>query len=418
MLPERLIPATIAHGKIIPSYLGAPDWPWIRVLLETLNRCCSKPARALDEQLALPLPCAAPPFKLRAAIAYLRELFEPEVVAKVKPSLAREALFLAAAAAHEPRRDAIVAQIAALHGISPPELEQAIVADLAGERLIRPPVRSPTPMEVTQGVNELIVRSLIGRARTISILAEGSIRALVRQAKLAGLLCTLRQVRAGASSTALEISGPFSLFRHTLLYGRALGSLLGRLPYCARFELTATCRLRGQDALFTLRADDAVFQLHPGAEPRAYDSKLEAQFAKAIRRIAPDWDLVREPEAIRAGETLIFPDFALIHRLDPSRRFLIEIIGYWTRDYLTQKLASLRAAGRRDLILCIDEARKCDDAELPAHAPIVRFRRRVRPEQVLAAIKICEESGYERDKDVHKSGARQAQQGRPGLATS
>jgi len=87
----------------------------------------------------------------------------------------------------------------------------------------------------------------------------------------------------------------------------------------------------------------------------SYDSKLEERFARDFRRVAPDWDLIREPEAVQAGDTLIFPDFALRHRGD-GRRWLVEIVGFWTRDYLERKLALLRVAGLRDLVLCIDES--------------------------------------------------------------
>jgi predicted nuclease of restriction endonuclease-like RecB superfamily len=59
-----------------------------------------------------------------------------------------------------------------------------------------------------------------------------------------------------------------------------------------------------------------------------YDSRLEERFAREFRRVAPDWDLLREPEPIAAEGALIFPDFALQHRSDPSRRWLLEIVGF------------------------------------------------------------------------------------------
>lgn len=383
MLPEKLIPATIAHGQITPSYLDPTDLPWIGVLLDELRRFEGRPERALDERLALPLPCSAPPFKLRATVPCLRKLWQPQVDAALAPATAREIVFLAAASSNGRDRAHVLAQVAEAQSISLEALEHALIADLPGERRVRPPARAPDPREIVRRVNEQMVRSLLARASRVSIRAEGSIRAVVRQAKLAGLLCTLRDE---ASHPVLEISGPFSLFRHTVLYGRALGSLLGRLSYCASFELTAHCRLRDQAATFTLRSDDPLFQLEPGASPRAYDSKVEERFARDLTRHLPDWDLLREPEAIRAGGTLIFPDFALVHRLDPQRRLLIEIVGFWTSEYLAKKLAALHQVGRRDLILCIDAALKCDDAELPAHASILRYKRRIRVAELVGLI--------------------------------
>jgi len=61
-----------------------------------------------------------------------------------------------------------------------------------------------------------------------------------------------------------------------------------------------------------------------------YDRKLEERFARDFRRVAPEWDVIREPEAVQAGGTLIFPDFALRHRAD-RRRWLVEIVCFWTR---------------------------------------------------------------------------------------
>src|SRR2546427_5183295 len=51
--------------------------------------------------------------------------------------------------------------------------------------------------------------------------------------------------------------------------------------------------------------------------------------------------------SVQAGGTLIFPDFALRHRAD-GRRWLVEIVGFWTRDYVERKLALLRVAGLQD----------------------------------------------------------------------
>ena len=87
-----------------------------------------------------------------------------------------------------------------------------------------------------------------------------------------------------------------------------------------------------------------------------------------------------------AGGTLIFPDFALQHRTDPARRWLLEIAGFWTPDYVARKLALYRSAHVPRLIFCIDEDRNCAEADLPFGARVIRYRRRVDPSEVLRAI--------------------------------
>jgi predicted nuclease of restriction endonuclease-like RecB superfamily len=195
------------------------------------------------------------------------------------------------------------------------------------------------------------------------------------------------RVRGAASSVdaspVLEISGPFALFRHTRTYGAALQALVPVLAWCPRFRLRALCEMEGRPLTFVLASGDPIF---PGEEPRRFDSRLEERFARDLARLAPEWDLVREPEPVPAGETLIFPDFALSHRHDPARRALVEIVGFWTRDYLERKLEHLRQAQLANLILCIDGRRNCGGEELPEAAAVIRFRGHLDVRRVLAAV--------------------------------
>ena len=268
--------------------------------------------------------------------------------------------------------------VAATLAVDASTLERSLFADLPGEKLVRAPPVVPSPNDIALRTNQLIARSLLFHARRVRIKAEGASRPLVRQAKLRGLICS---VHAGETPT-LDLSGPFTVFRHTLLYGRALGELVQFLPHCARFKLRADCILRGQEAILDLHSGDPIF---PAEAPKTYDSKLEERFARDLRKAAPDWDLVREPEPIAAGGTIIFPDFLLRHRLHPERSFLVEIMGFWSAEYVTRKLALLRQAKLGNLILCLDEQRACEETDLPADARVVRFRRRVDPMQVLIA---------------------------------
>jgi predicted nuclease of restriction endonuclease-like RecB superfamily len=102
-----------------------------------------------------------------------------------------------------------------------------------------------------------------------------------------------------------------------------------------------------------------------------------------MARLAPDWHVLREPAAVPAQGTLLFPDFLLRHRLDPRRRFLVEIVGFWTPEYVSRKLGTLRAARIENLILCVDDTRRCSEADFPGDARVVRFRRKVDASKLL-----------------------------------
>ena len=97
--------------------------------------------------------------------------------------------------------------------------------------------------------------------------------------------------------------------------------------------------------------------------------------------------LVREPRPVESLGSLIFPDFELVHRHDPKRRWLLEIVGFWTPKYLEEKLRKLRAAHLEHVLLCIDQERGCAEAELPDHAQTLRYKRRIDVRAVLAIIR-------------------------------
>ena len=378
LLPEAAIPALLHRGRILPSFLDERDQPWLHVLIDEVDRFRGRPLRELQQRLREPLPCATPHFKLRAAVRFLLRLGSCEIKSEVSPAEAREVLFVEAATQTGKPRTAILAAAASTLGLAPAALERALFADLPGERVFRGLDNVVSPQEVALRVNQLIARSLLFRASRVRIRAEGAIRPVVRQAKLRGLICTVED----GDPPVLDISGPYAVFRRTLLYGRALGELLSFLAWCARFELDAICVLRGQEGALHLQSGDPLF---PASTPKPFDSKLEARFARDLKTAAPDWDLLREPEPVRAGGTIVFPDFLLRHRFNPSRQFLVEVIGFWTPEYLRRKLSLLRAANLDNLILCLDEERGCANGDLPAGARVVRFRRRIDPTAVLQA---------------------------------
>ncbi|MGH6689697.1 MAG: DUF790 family protein [Gammaproteobacteria bacterium] len=382
MLPDRPLNSDVAPSPIVPHFLGEHDHPWLRGLIEEYERFIGRPRRDLDARLRQALPCESPPEKLKLAIeALTRAQRRPRTTAVVTPRRARAMVF-AEAARTSAAAETALSTVAESLGVTVVALRDSLFADLPGERLVAAPARPVSATELASRANLALVQRLLFRATVLRIDVEGNTRALVRQAKWRGLICIVadRPERGGAS---LEISGPFVLFRHTGLYGRALGELIPLLAWCSRFSLTADCVVDGRHRTLRLVTGDPI---SPSNAPRQYDSHLEERFAREFRRAAPDWDIVREPEPVNAGDTLIFPDFALRRRSDPGQRWLLEIVGFWTPDYVERKLALYQKARVANLILCIDEARSCAGADLPPGARVVRFRRRVDPVAVLAAV--------------------------------
>jgi predicted nuclease of restriction endonuclease-like RecB superfamily len=323
----------------------------------------------------------APIAKLRVAIRVLERRYADAPRSLVDPRRVRAALFIAASRSGD--RELALSQAAAELELAPDHVLVALFADLPAERLLTPPAQPLSASELALSTNHAMVASLLRRATSVRIVAEGNTRALVRSAKLRGLICTVD--RDGPGRVALQISGPFSLFRQTLVYGRALAGLLPRVARCRDYLLHAECLLdrAAAPAALRVRTGDPIL---PAGELPAFDSKVEERFARAFERRADDWDVIREPEPVTTPTGLFFPDFLLRHRRDRRRLAYVEIVGFWTADYLAKKLAQLATSSVRPLILCVDERRRCGDDDFPQHASVIRYRGRVPVDAVLRAL--------------------------------
>jgi predicted nuclease of restriction endonuclease-like RecB superfamily len=361
--------------------LSDGDQGWVRALIDELERHVGRPERELRERLAEPLPLPSPLLQRRVAAVVLSRIWRSATEAPIPPKEVRRAVFDEMAATSGSRKD-VLERVGLRLGIAPAALSAALFADLPGERIVQPPGSVPTATDAIRRINLTMAQAMLFRATSVRVFVEGQTRALVRIAKLRGLICTV-SVPSDRSAPYVELSGPYALFRRTLLYGRALATIVPPLVSCARFSLNATCVVRSQAVDFVLTSGDPVSSADQG---RPFDSKLEERFVRQFRRAAPDWDVIREPEPVRVGDGLIFPDFLLRHRKDPGRRFLLEIVGFWTREYLEKKLAALRRANLGNLVICVDADRGCSEGDLPLGTRIVRFKKTIDPRAVLALI--------------------------------
>jgi predicted nuclease of restriction endonuclease-like RecB superfamily len=406
LLPQTLLAlSTRTTGEsIVPHYLTERDHPWLRALLEEYAGFLGRKRGEFRERMREPLPVPAPRAKLRLVTHLMESMGSDQTAAPVPPREARAVAFRAAASRAKDRGTVLFEASSEL-GVSSDALEGSLFADLRSERRVSPLPSDLGPARLALEANTWIVSSLLRRAMRVQISAFGNTRALVRQAQLGGLICLVNRLTPSSQGdwaagfdvvpgdeleegVLLDVSGPFALFRHTEMYGRALASLVPRVAWCHRFELVADCVLgRGnQTTTLVVKSGDPIAA---GRELARHDSRLEERFERDFRRATTMWEIVREPRPLEASGALIFPDFELVHRRDRGRRWLVEIAGFWTPEYLESKLERLRAVGIEHLVLCIDERRACADAELPEHARVVKYKKRIDPATVLGIIDPC-----------------------------
>ena len=184
--------------------------------------------------------------------------------------------------------------------------------------------------------------------------------------------------RAPAELTVLDIVGPLALCHRTSVYGRALAGLVPLLADCTRFELDIYATAWTQPQPYHLHCASPV--LLPAVPARLVaTSGVVVRLARDILRARPELDVVTCPAPIASGTTLVCPDLAI---QCGARIRYIELVGFWTNEFLERKLARYRRAGL-DVRLCLDEARGGADDDPPRDPRIVRYVRRLEAEEVI-----------------------------------
>ena len=395
MLPAALLLCSVRDGAVLPHWLGPEDELWLRELLDVCDAHVGRRQRELDAALRDAEPQDRRRRAWRAAARVLGRLQGTSREGALPPRQARAELF-GAGAGRPAESERVVDEVARRLDVTAEELRESLFAALPGERRLLEPEERVSPHELALRVNLANVQGLLYRSSEVRLALVGNARRVVQHARLRGLICSVgrrAEAELGEAERALlqgeqalavmRLSGPLSLFRRTLVYGRALASLVPQLAWCQRYRLRADVALPHGEGALVLQTGDAFL---PASAPPRYDSKLEERFARDFRRAAPQWEAIREPEPFEAGRALVYPDFLLRHRRDPARRWYLEIAGFWTTDYLERKLARYRAAGLDRLILCIAEERGCSREELPPAARVLRYRRRVDVGEVLAVL--------------------------------
>jgi len=160
------------------------------------------------------------------------------------------------------------------------------------------------------------------------------------------------------------LDGPASLFSKSRKYGVRMASFLPALPLCDRWEMEAsivTDEEFGITKSFKLSSSgNERLESHYTARGK-FDSDLERTLYRKWENSNAEWELVREDDVLDLGDEVMIPDFALEHN---GERAILEIVGFWTPEYLDDKLEKVRKADRDNLILAVSENLECSGEDL------------------------------------------------------
>ena len=377
MLPDRLIELKVLDDHTrAPAWLSSRDEVWLRPLCDEIEAFAGRTVAGVESRVKvfgdqLAREHGITQRRIDAAWLVERRRWRKAVESPVQPDRMRSVVF-DYAARHE--RGEALARAGQLLGIDPGSIGRYLFADRDDERIFLPPKSLCSPAALIESYNLVLAQSLLARSLRARVVVRSDARHVLSYAKMLGLMVAFVE---RADSTEIELSGPLALFHATTKYGHAVARFLPALASTVGWAAMAEVRLRGEFHIVRLSSADPIACTH--SLPRGCDSKIEKHLALALRRIGPErgWRLERESAVVSTGigGQLFYPDFTL--QSERGGRVLVEVVGFWTADYLAKKQRALASVGE-PIVVCVDE-RHANELGVPAtdHVAVVTYRDRI-----------------------------------------
>jgi uncharacterized protein len=250
------------------------------------------------------------------------------------------------------------------------EIVEALYADYPEfHRLVAfPPDYSASDLRADYDLAQ--AQALLYSATRATVEAGREFKEILRYARLARLLHRLERVGNGYR---FVFDGPNSVLRKTRAYGVDFARFLAALVRLGDWRLSAEIELRRgwRPFVFTLSSADGLGVGRTA--PPAFDSSLEEAFARRFGAERDGWSLHREAVVLDAGGSVLVPDFVFRH--SDGTEVVLEIVGYWTPEYIEEKLRKLHAVRAPNLIVAVPRPLALRAGALPA--AVVTFKRRL-----------------------------------------
>lgn len=307
--------------------------------------------------------------------------------AAVDPVEARHALFAEASASGYPTspegRRRILEAVASRLKVSAEQLDASMYADLDSEMTLQSAPKM-NPVELLKEYNLSLTQTLLFHATEMTFTASGNWQRIFRSIKHHGLM--YMAARSGGQ-LAVRLDGPTSLFKLTRRYGTALAKVLPEILLGKPWRIEAKILRANRLMNFTLESARHGWLFPEKTAEEKYDSAVEEEFAAQFRGLGTAWAVRREAEPVEAGSSVMIPDFAF--QLGGTR-VLMEVVGFWTRDYLRRKLEKLAEVRGTPFIVAVDEELACDKlASLKTSNPnihVIQYRGKIPLRSVLEVL--------------------------------
>lgn len=401
MLPLDLLRYRIKADDICARYVNPKNRKYraiARDLIEIYGAHLNKTKGALASALA-DYEAADTNYRVTRGLAKLLEdRSEFTIRSPIEPEVLREQIFAytgkrhpvvtKADRLHRRTRGKALEKIAGELDVSSEAVVEGMYADLEENRVLTG-FEAPTVEWLLDRYNVALAQATLYRASEMTIRIYRNIPTKYRLVFQFIKFFKLMHVVSGNNADGYQIvlDGPASMFRLSQKYGIQMALFLPALLHCDRWWLGATIVMNRNDHLRFELNDEFGLQSHY-RDPDEFDSELERHFATQFEKIDTEWTLERETDIIDLKDTVMIPDFAFVH--PDGRRALMEIVGFWTPDYLQKKLWKLKRVAMSNMIIAVSDQLNCsteDFRDIPGE--VLFFKTRIKPKEVLEKVEAC-----------------------------
>ena len=252
------------------------------------------------------------------------------------------------------KRQRIIDIVASKMSLSTKELEGYFYSDLDGE-LVLEKFSAPSVSELLVEYNLSLTQTLLFDATELSFTASGNWQNLFHAIKKFGLIYEVYR----DNELWVKIDGPASLFKLTRRYGVGIAKLLPVIVANPEWIVKAKvlCRFTNEICDYKIESQKNSELLKKSyLHTPTYDSSIEETFASQFQALTSGWLLKREPEPVPAGKQVIIPDFSLEKA---GIKIYLEIVGFWTEEYLLRKIEKLKQV-KTKMLLLVNEDLVCE----------------------------------------------------------
>ncbi|MBI5515674.1 MAG: DUF790 family protein [Deltaproteobacteria bacterium] len=366
MLTADLVVARVSRGELRPRYVDPTDPGRLQLaadLVGIFQAQVGGSREALDGALAARLGDGTDFLLHRGLAKLLRDRSEFEVRAPCEPEALRRRLFEVAAEHHPavPVADAVhtvthamvLERVAREFQIPQGGVLGAMYADLEDAQVL---ARAPetTARELLERYNVALAQAALLRATELTLRLRPATpqrcRQLFRYVRFFRLMHTVEG--SSREGYTVRLDGPLSLFQASVKYGLQLAEFLPALLLCQDWEAEArvqwgpdrhpvTLRLRPSDGLVSHFPDKGSWL------PQEIEWLLEKWPS-----LASPWTPSRQAQVLDlGGRGVLVPELTFQH--PDGRTALVEVLGFWKKDYLHARLELLKDKGPKNLVLLL-----------------------------------------------------------------